>query len=120
MAARDGVIREIELRLGGQMIDVELDPEHYHLSVDKALERFRQRSENAPEESLMVLPLLPDVQEYTLPNEVIEIKRLSSVIIPSCTLPSMLLKRGNLRPQLQFFAVNTAKSPVLYRIKGMA
>ena len=74
MAARDSVIREIELRLGGQMVDVELDPEHYHLSVDKALERFRQRSENAPEESLMVLPLLPDVQEYTLPNEVIEVK----------------------------------------------
>ena len=74
MAARDDVISEIELRLGGQMVDVELDPEHYHLAIDKALERFRQRSENAVEESLMTLPLLADVNVYTLPNEVIEIK----------------------------------------------
>ena len=70
MAARDDVISEIELRLGGQMVDVELDPEHYHLAIDKALERFRQRSENAVEESLMTLPLLADTNVYTLPNEV--------------------------------------------------
>lgn len=73
MAARDDVIREIELRLGGQMVDVELDPEHYHIAVDKALERFRQRSENAVEESFMILPLIVDVQTYTLPNEIIEV-----------------------------------------------
>jgi len=74
MAARDEVIREIELRLGGQMVDVELDPEHYNLSVDKALEKFRQRSENAVEEAFVELNFIVDTNTYTLPNEIIEVR----------------------------------------------
>ena len=37
MALRDDLTKEIELRLGGQMVDVELDPEHYELSWIKVL-----------------------------------------------------------------------------------
>ena len=44
MALRDDLTKEIELRLGGQMVDVELDPEHYELSIDKSFEKYRQRS----------------------------------------------------------------------------
>ena len=44
MAKRDDLIKEIELRLGGQMVDVELDPEHYDMSIRKAFEKYRQRS----------------------------------------------------------------------------
>ena len=40
MAAYDNLIKEMELRLGGGMVDVELDPEHYELAVNKSwLER---------------------------------------------------------------------------------
>ena len=35
MAQVDELTKEIELRLGGQMVDVELDPEHYELSIKK-------------------------------------------------------------------------------------
>ena len=37
MALRDELIKEIELRLGGQMVDVELDPEHYDVALKKSL-----------------------------------------------------------------------------------
>ena len=76
MAARDDLTKEIELRLGGGMVDVELDPEHYNLAITKSLEKYRQRSENAVEESFLVLQLKLDLNEYTLPSEVIEVSQL--------------------------------------------
>ena len=54
MAQRDDLTKEIELRLGGQMVDVELDPEHYELSINKSFEKYRQRSENSVEESFII------------------------------------------------------------------
>ena len=41
MSARNKLSKEIELRLGGGMVDVELDPEHYELAADKALAKYR-------------------------------------------------------------------------------
>jgi hypothetical protein len=74
MSAFSDLVKEIELRLGGGMVDVELDPEHYELAIRKSLQRYRQRAENAVEESFMILELLEGVSEYTLPTEVIEVK----------------------------------------------
>lgn len=74
MAKRDDLIREIELRLGGQMVDVELDPEHYHLACDKAFEKYRQRSENAVEEKFHELALVKEQASYTLPDDIIEVR----------------------------------------------
>ena len=74
MSAKDDLIKEMELRLGGGMVDVELDPEHYELAIDKSLAKYRQRAENSVEESFLFLELQEDVSEYTLPNEVIEVK----------------------------------------------
>jgi len=62
--------------LGGGMIDVELDPVHYETALKKALTRFRQRSENSVEESYLFLPTVVDQNEYTLPNEVIEVRQI--------------------------------------------
>lgn len=68
------LIKEIELRLGGQMVDVELDPEHYELAIRKAGEKYRQRAENSVEESFIPLSIVQDQVEYTLPDEVIDVK----------------------------------------------
>ena len=76
MALRDELQKEIELRLGGGMVDVELDPEHYNVSIDKALQKYRQRSSNAVEECFVVMKLIKEVSEYTLPNDIIEVKQL--------------------------------------------
>ena len=51
MALKDELTKEIELRLGGQMVDVELDPEHYDLALKKSFEKYRQKAENSVEEA---------------------------------------------------------------------
>ena len=62
--------------LGGGMVDVELDPDHYETALTKALTRFRQRSDNSVEESYVFMPTVTDQNEYTLPNEIMEVRRL--------------------------------------------
>ncbi len=74
MSARNKLNKEIELRLGGGMVDVELDPEHYELAADKALAKYRQRAENAVEESFIILEMQKEQSEYTLPQEIIEVR----------------------------------------------
>ena len=54
---KNDVIKQIRLLLGDGMIDIELDPEHYDLSVDIALSKIRQRSENAVEEDFYTIEL---------------------------------------------------------------
>ncbi|SRR6056297_3154078 len=76
MTDRAKITKEIELRLGGQMVDVELDPEHYELSIDKALEKYRQRSENAVEENFHFFEITEDVNTYTFPDNIIDVKDL--------------------------------------------
>ena len=62
--------------LGGGMVDVELDPIHYQTALNKALSRYRQRSDHSVEESYMFLTTVIDQNEYVLPNEVIEVRKL--------------------------------------------
>ena len=66
----------VNAMLGGGMVDVELDPIHYQTALTKALTRFRQRSDNSVEESYMFLTTVIDQNEYVLPNEVIEVRKL--------------------------------------------
>ena len=62
--------------LGGGMIDIELDPVHYETALTKALTRFRQRSDNSVEESYFFLPTIQDQNEYILPNEIVEVRKI--------------------------------------------
>ncbi|MEY4331474.1 MAG: hypothetical protein RLZZ196_212 [Bacteroidota bacterium] len=71
---RNDIIDYIRLRLGDQMIDVELDKEHYDLAIKQALAKYRQRAANSVEESYCFLDLLPEVQEYILPNYIQEVR----------------------------------------------
>lgn len=73
---RNALIKQIKLLLGDGMIDIELDPDHYDLAIDIALSKIRQRSENAVEEDFYNLQLINDVAEYTLPDEVIEVRQV--------------------------------------------
>ncbi len=71
---RNDLIDYIRLRLGDQMVDVELDKEHYDLAIRQALIKYRQRAPNSVEESYVFLDLLPEVQEYILPSYVQEVR----------------------------------------------
>lgn len=67
----------IRFRLADGIVDVELDKEHYEMSIDQALIKYRQRSSNAVEESYAFLQLLPETQEYILPKEIIEVRQVN-------------------------------------------
>tara|TARA_Y100001949_G_C15944496_1_gene311775 strand:- start:478 stop:1230 length:753 start_codon:yes stop_codon:yes gene_type:complete len=73
---KNDVIKQIRLLLGDGMVDIELDPEHYDLAIDIALDKIRQRSENAVEEDMYTIELKKDVDEYSLPAEITEVKRI--------------------------------------------
>jgi hypothetical protein len=66
----------VRFRLGDGMVDVELDPDHYRVAIDRALLRYRQRAGNGEEESYAFLELLPETQEYILPEEVMTVRQI--------------------------------------------
>tara|TARA_B110000305_G_C19460395_1_gene653896 strand:- start:40 stop:798 length:759 start_codon:yes stop_codon:yes gene_type:complete len=74
--AKQEVFDYVRAMLGGGMIDVELDPEHYEIGIRSAFDKFRQRSDNSVEESYMFLDLVLDQNEYILPDEVMEVRQL--------------------------------------------
>jgi hypothetical protein len=69
------MFKNIELRLGGGIIDIELDPEHYSAAYDYAIATYRERSANAYEESYNVLTVEKNQNSYILPQEVISVKQ---------------------------------------------
>lgn len=73
---RQQLINEVRLMLGGQMIDIELDPEHYETACNLALDRYRQRAGNSMEEAYMFLRLLYETNVYTLPDEVVQVRQI--------------------------------------------
>lgn len=79
------IIDYIRLRLGDQIVDVELDLEHYQLAIKNALQKYRQRAQNSQEESYAFLDLLPNVQEYILPREIITVRSVHRRGIGSVT-----------------------------------
>ena len=66
----------VHAMLGGGMVDVELDPIHYQTALTKALTKYRQRSDGSVEESYMFMPTIVDVNDYTLPKEVMEVRQI--------------------------------------------
>lgn len=73
---RQKVIDYCKTMLGDGMIDVELDPNHYNIAIDRALNKFRQRSSNAVEESYAFLTIEVDRNDYTLPQEVMQVRQI--------------------------------------------
>ncbi len=73
---RNKVFDYIRTMLADGMVEVELDPKHMEVALDRAINRFRQRSSNSVEESYMFLELVQDQNEYRLPDEVIEVRQI--------------------------------------------
>ncbi len=67
---KQNLIEYVQLQLGDQIIDLELDPAHYEAAYQRTIGTYRQRAENAYEECYIFLPLIEDVNIYTLPQEV--------------------------------------------------
>jgi hypothetical protein len=74
--AKQSVYDYCKAMLGDGMIDVELDPIHYETALTRALGIFRQRSDNAVEESYLFLNLIENTNEYILPKEVQQVRQI--------------------------------------------
>lgn len=70
------LIEYVQLQLGDQIVDIELDPAHYEAAYQRTLGVYRQRSQNAYEESYSFLELINDVNEYIMPQEVITVRQI--------------------------------------------
>jgi len=75
----------VKNNLGEGMIDVELDPKHYETALERALQRYRQRSSNAVEESYAFLELKQNQNKYILPDEIINVRQVGRRTVGSRT-----------------------------------
>ena len=73
---KDILKKQIQLLLGSQMVDVEVDIEHINLAIVMGIEKLRQQSDGSLLEKDIFLHITTDVSEYTLPAEVQEVRRL--------------------------------------------
>ena len=73
---KQALIEYAQLQLGGLMIDVELDPEHYEAAYQRTIGTYRQRAQNAYEECYIFMELITDQNEYILPSEVVQVRQI--------------------------------------------
>lgn len=73
---KQNLIEYVKLQLGDQIVDLELDAEHYEAAYQKTIGVYRQRAQNAYEESYSFFQFIKDVNIYTLPQEVITVRQL--------------------------------------------
>ena len=66
----------VGLQLGAQIVDLELDAEHYEAAYQRTIGVYRQRAQNAYEESYSFLELVTNVNIYDLPQEVISVRQI--------------------------------------------
>jgi hypothetical protein len=85
---KEGLFKSLELRLGGGMIDIELDPAHYEAAYQYALKIYRQRAQNSTVESYTLMELTAHVNTYTLPDEFVGVRQVFRRTIGLETGPS--------------------------------
>jgi hypothetical protein len=73
---RASIVDYIRMRLADGIVDVELEKEHYEMGINQALIKYRQKAQNAVEESYCTLTLLPETQEYILPKEIQQVRAI--------------------------------------------
>jgi hypothetical protein len=73
---KQNLIEYVRLQLGDQIVDIELDAEHYESAYRNTISTYRQRAQNAYEESYTFMELATNVNIYTLPQEVITVRQI--------------------------------------------
>lgn len=70
------LFKNLELRLGGGIIDIELDPEHYEAAYNYAIKIYRQRAQNSTIESYTLMTIEKNKNVYTLPQEFMNVRQV--------------------------------------------
>jgi hypothetical protein len=73
---KEEMFDNIRFRLGDGIIDLELDPEHYEQAYIYTIKTYRQRAENAVQETYTLLTIDKNVDTYTLPSEFINVRQV--------------------------------------------
>jgi len=73
---KQNLIEYVQLQLAAQIIDIELDAEHYEAAYQRTIGVYRQRAQGAYEESYTFMELVKDVNIYTLPQETIQVRQI--------------------------------------------
>ena len=73
---KQAMFNDIRLRLGGDIIDLELDPQHYEAAYNYTIKVYRQRAQNATQEAYTLMTVIKNVDTYTLPSEFINVRQL--------------------------------------------
>ena len=73
---KEALFSNVRLRLGGGIIDLELDPSHYEAAYNYAIKVYRQRAQNATVESYTLMTVIKNIDTYTLPSEFINVRSL--------------------------------------------
>lgn len=73
---KNGLFENLRLRLGGDIIDLELDPQHFEAAYNYAIKIYRQRAQNATAESYTLMTVIKNVDTYTLPQEFINVRSI--------------------------------------------
>jgi phosphoribosylformylglycinamidine (FGAM) synthase PurS component len=58
---KSAFFENLRLRLGGDIIDLELDPQHYEAAYNYAIKVYRQRAQNATIESYSLMTVIKNV-----------------------------------------------------------
>ena len=73
---KEAMFNNIRLRLGGDIVDLEIDPQHYQAAYNYAIKVYRQRAQNATAESYTLMTTLINQDTYILPSEFINVRCL--------------------------------------------
>jgi hypothetical protein len=71
---KQAVFKNVRLRLGDGIIDLELDPDHFEAAYNYAIKVYRQRAQNATAESYTLMTVVKNLDVYTLPQEFINVR----------------------------------------------
>lgn len=71
---KQALFKNLRLRLGDGIIDLELDPDHYEAAYNYAIKIYRQRAQNSTAESYVMMTVLKNVDTYTLPQDIINVR----------------------------------------------
>lgn len=71
---KQALFENLRLRLGGDIIDLELDPDHYEAAYNYTIKLYRQRAVNATQETYTLMTVVKNIDTYTLPEQFINVR----------------------------------------------
>ena len=73
---KQALFTNVRYRLADGIVDLELDPQHYEAAYNYAIKIYRQRSQNATAESYILMTVEKNVDTYTLPEQIINVRSI--------------------------------------------